>query len=380
MLALQIGAARAAERQQVQIEGARFVGAAGCKSSSCHGGAGEKRSQYITWSRHDIHTRAYAILTNARSDRMADALNLPQVHDGMARATTSSRCTSCHSPFQAVPQAERTAAADPTESVSCENCHGAAGRWLRGHTRPDWTYATRIGAGMRDLKSLYVRANTCVGCHQNLEADISAAGHPPLVFELDSQSNAEPKHWRDDEGTGIGAWLTGQAVALREVSWHLAMNPNPNPQALAQYRALTWLLGKVTAAEPALLPIDPVSADGSRESFARTQQQADALARRAAQQNLGAHFASEMARTLAALDGEFADRAELPRDLLFLRAQRLVLALERLADATRATPGSPPPAELVALRQQIGSEGEFDPGEFSARLASYGATLSGSAR
>ena len=120
----------------------------------------------------------------------------------MSAATTNARCTVCHSPFHAVPQAQRLATADPTESVSCESCHGAAGGWLRRHTRPDWTYATRVGAGMRDLKSFYVRANTCVTCHQNLDSDIVAAGHPELLFELDGQSAAQPKHWRDAEGSG----------------------------------------------------------------------------------------------------------------------------------------------------------------------------------
>lgn len=190
-------------------------------------------------------------------------------------------------------------ALDPTESVSCESCHGAAGSWLRGHTRPDWSYATRVGAGMRDLKSLYVRANTCVACHQNLDDDIAAAGHPPLVFELDGQSIAEPKHWRDPIDSGVNAWLTGQAVALRELSWHLATKGTAQQDAVMQWRGLAWLLGKVTASERAL-----VGVDAAGENFSRTQQQADALARAAAQQNLGTDFAVRLSRTLAALDAD----------------------------------------------------------------------------
>ena len=102
-------------------------------------------------------------------------------------------------------------------------------QWLRGHTRKDWTYATRVGAGMRDLRNFYVRANTCVACHQNLDADLLAAGHPELTFELDGQSVAEPKHWRDeDPWSGPRAWLVGQAVALREMSWALANSETPD--------------------------------------------------------------------------------------------------------------------------------------------------------
>src|SRR6202035_1430341 len=180
----------AAEGEVAPVKGGRFVGSAGCKSSSCHGGAGEKRNQYIIWSQQDFHTRSYAILTNARSARIADTLRLP------AAAQESNRCTVCHSPFQSVAPARLMPTAHQDEGVSCETCHSAAGSWLRGHTRKDWNYAMRVTAGMRDLKSFYVRANTCVACHQNLDSDILKAGHPELMFELDRQSVAEPKHWR----------------------------------------------------------------------------------------------------------------------------------------------------------------------------------------
>lgn len=371
---LSIASARAAEPRQVQIQPAQFVGAAGCKSSSCHGGAGEKRSQYITWTRRDIHTRGYATLTNARSERIASALNLTQQRESTT-AVTSARCTICHSPFQAISPAQLAPTVDPTESVSCESCHGAAGSWLRGHTRPDWTYATRVGAGMRDLKSFYVRANTCVACHQNLDSDIAAAGHPPLVFELDSQSEAEPKHWRDPDGTGPRAWLTGQAVALRELSWHLSRNSTPDEDAVNQWRALTWLLGNVTAADRTLLPIE------STGPFSEVQQQADALARNAAQQTFDADFANRLTRALAALDGQFNETHETPRELLFWRAQRLVLALERLSDfVSRTTHGSPRPRELTELRQDLRWPGEFDAARFADRLAKYRQSITAGTR
>jgi len=78
-----------------------FVGSSGCKSSGCHGGAGPKRSQYLTWSQKDYHTKAYTILLNARSDRIAEGLGMTAA--GSANpAATNSRCTICHAPFQAV--------------------------------------------------------------------------------------------------------------------------------------------------------------------------------------------------------------------------------------------------------------------------------------
>src|ERR1700736_1324693 len=214
-----------------RVTDAQFVGAAGCKSSSCHGGAGEKRSQYLTWAQQDFHTRAYAVLVNARSARMAETL-------GLSSAQTSSRCTICHSPFQAVAATQLAPTAHIDEGVSCESCHNAAGSWLRGHTRTDWTYAIRVTAGMRDLRNFYVRANTCVACHQNIDRDLLKAGHPELTFELDGQSIAEPKHWTDAPGTGAKLWLVGQAVALRELSWALSNDSTPEPETLSKWYGL----------------------------------------------------------------------------------------------------------------------------------------------
>ena len=62
--------------RQIREDGGVFVGSVGCKSSSCHGGAGPKRSQYITWSQKDFHTKAYAILLDARSDESQRRLGL----------------------------------------------------------------------------------------------------------------------------------------------------------------------------------------------------------------------------------------------------------------------------------------------------------------
>ncbi len=95
---------------------------------------------------------------------------------GIASAAESARCTICHAPLADVPESHLASTANPTEGVSCESCHNGAGAWLRGHTRPDWTYSERIHAGLRDLRSAYVRANTCVACHQVLDPALLKAG------------------------------------------------------------------------------------------------------------------------------------------------------------------------------------------------------------
>jgi len=358
------------EVEVAPLKSSRFVGVAGCKSSSCHGGAGEKRDQYFTWSKKDFHTRAYAILTDARSARMAESLRLP------AAAQESARCTVCHSPFQSVASA-RLMPAHPDEGVSCESCHSAAESWLRGHTRKDWTYAMRVTAGMRDLKSFYVRANTCVACHQNLESDILRAGHPELTFELDGQSVAEPKHWRDDDRqSGLRAWLVGQAVALRETSWALSKNGTPDPTEINRWKGLAWLLAKATAQQTNLPLIDPPAGATSSGVFTGTQQQADLLARRAAESRLNDDIAQQLLRAMAATDPEFVVSKETSPDELFRRAQRLVLALDRFSAAVgHEQPGAAKNPALNQLFDDVRSRADFQPQRFAEHLRSFRGTI-----
>jgi hypothetical protein len=361
----------ATEPEVTPLKGDQFVGVAGCKSSSCHGGAGEKRDQYFTWSKKDFHTRSFAILTNARSARMAETLRLP------AAAQESTRCTVCHSPFQSVASARLMPTAHPDEGVSCESCHGAAESWLRGHTRKDWTYAMRVTAGMRDLKSFYVRANTCVACHQNLESDILKAGHPELTFELDGQSVAEPKHWRDDDpSSGLRAWLVGQTVALREMSWALSKNGTPDEGEINRWKGLAWLLAKATAQQTNLPVLDPPAGPASSAAFAGTQQQADLLARRAAESGLSDDIAQQLLRAMAATDPEFVVSKETSPDELFRRAQRLVLALDRLSVAlSRASPDLTKDRALNQLFDDVRSRADFQPQRFAEHLRSFRGTI-----
>jgi hypothetical protein len=370
ILALFLGEGPATKANASPLQPDRFVGAAGCKSSSCHGGAGEKRSQYLTWVRQDFHSRAYAVLVTARSARMAEALALPA-------AQSSVRCTVCHSPFQSVPSVRLTKTAQLDEGVSCEDCHGAAGSWLRGHTRRDWTYATRVGAGMHDLRNLYVRANTCVACHQNLETDLLQAGHPALTFELDGQSVAEPKHWLEEEKwSGPRAWLVGQAVALREMSWALANDRPVGTEATTRWDALAWLLAKTTANQPSLRSIDPLGGAADRAKFAVTQEQADWLARQAAAIPWDERRTRSILQAALAAEPDFRQSVEASPELLFWRAVRLVLALDRLARALdQPVAGSTTPAALRTLYDDIGARPDFQPAKFATDLATFRTTM-----
>jgi Cytochrome c554 and c-prime len=347
--------ASARDVKQSREESAQFVGAVGCRSSSCHGGAGEKRSQYLTWSQQDFHTRAYAILLNARSARIAEAVSLTSPE-------SNARCTVCHSPLQSVAQTRLASTASRDQGVSCETCHGAAGPWLRGHTRSDWTYATRVSAGMHDLRSLYVRGNACVACHQNVDSDLLKAGHPTLVFELDSQSINEPKHWReDDPAIGPRSWLVGQAVALREAAWRARIDSDPSGDSQETSVALAWLLAKVTLTDPALPRIyEPTSSD-----LEPLQKQADELARRASVWNANTDSMTSILHALAETDSEFVSAKEKSETNLY-RAQRTMLAISRLAVALDLS--AKIDKELLALHDDIQRHYDFDSAAFAEHL------------
>jgi hypothetical protein len=356
---------RAKEPRQIRETGGAFVGSIGCKSSSCHGGAGEKRSQYITWSQKDFHTKAFAVLLNARSERIAEGLGIPA-------AQASARCTACHSPFQSVAPSRLQQTAHPDEGVSCESCHGAASGWLRGHTRLDWTYNTRVAAGMRDLRNLYARANACVACHQNLAPGILQAGHPDLFFELDGQSVAEPKHWRDEQPwSGLREWLTGQAIALREMSAALASEPQSDAFSIARWDGLAWLCATATSAANIPSPVSPPSSGLSRSDFTSMQTQADALARRASTSSWSANSARSLLLALASAGTEFTAKGT-ANQLLGQRAKRLVLALDRLVNAlkNRGIPLKIDP-ELNQLFQDVRTLDAFDSPAFAGHLRAF---------
>jgi hypothetical protein len=364
--AIAIATASANELKQTRESDSQFVGSIGCKSSSCHGGAGEKRSQYITWLQRDFHTHAYAILLDARSARIAEALNIPE-------AQSSARCTVCHSPFQSVPQTRLATTAHPDEGVSCETCHGASEPWLRGHTRKDWTYAMRVSAGMRDLRNLYVRANTCVACHQNVDNDILKAGHPTLVFELDSQSVKEPPHWHDDNSwNGLRLWLIGQAVALREAAWRSETESESTSDSRETSDALSWLLMRTTEIDHSL----PQITSGMLKLLSAAQNGADELARRVPNWNPGVDSTMSILRALADSGSEFVASNQTSANALFYRARRVSLAVERLSVAINSNGGALKiDHELDALREDVRYRENFDAAKFAEHLRALRAKL-----
>ncbi len=347
-----------------------FLGQSSCASSGCHGGAGEKHDQSIRWAKLDVHTRTFATLTGARSARIADNLKISD-------ATQSARCTVCHEPFQTVATDDALVKAlDPVAGVQCENCHGPAQKWLLGHTRPDWTHADRVHAGMRDLDNIYTRANSCVACHQNVDAELLQAGHPELIFELDGQSVTEPKHWREKPNwSGPQTWLVGQAVALREMSWQLTRETPPAENALNRTSALLWLVGTAAKSNDALPAgtLTEVTADNA----ASAQTWADDFARQAAAASWSAEGARKCLDILVATGTNFRETA-IKRAVQARRAERLVLALDRLvAGLGDEALAKRVDAQLNQLFKDSQSVPDFKPQVFAGHLDEFQQALAG---
>lgn len=342
------------------------LGSGSCSSSGCHGGAGERSNQFVIWSQRDVHSRSFATLTTSRSARMAEAL-------GIADPATSARCVVCHAPLAGVDPASLGSGVEPSEGVSCVSCHNSPAGWIRGHTRADWTHADRVAAGMRELGDLYSRANTCVACHQNVDPVLVKTGHhPSLIFELDGQTQDEPKHWSERPGaTGAQAWFVGQAVALREVSWALLNGSADESRSAPVRQGLAWVLARtgLDFAAPRVYPLAP-----SPTALASAVEAADALARDASRA-WRPQFAETALRRLAATQADFLEPGPTQIEQA-CRAERLVLALDRLLaaapDAHRPAGAS---ASLDRLFKLAQSQPDFDAPAFAAELGGFAASL-----
>ncbi len=311
------------------------------------------KDQSVIWEKKDPHSRAHAVLSTTRSLRMGEALQIEH-------PAKSARCNVCHSPMKTVAPERLIKEMISDNGVSCETCHGAAEPWLQFHTRKDVTHAQRVAAGLRELTDLYSRANACVSCHLNIDPALVSVGHPQMFFELDGQMNAQPPHYKD-EGAGIGprAWLTGQAVALRELSWKLANQKDE--QLVPRWRALVWLINKTDLGSGSL---------SANTDFATTQAAADRLAKRAARDSWSNPQTAKLLGVYTALSGEFRDTKE--ETVATLRkAEVLVLALDRLWVAMKKDTGAKSEnfdTALVTLTELAREQRAFDRVKFAAAL------------
>jgi hypothetical protein len=212
------------------------IGVSGCASAACHGGSAidslTGKLSDRTWAGSashwlavDPHTKAYAALETPL------AATIMERYAPGARATEDARCLACHTnPSLAKADADLRERQLRSEGVSCEACHGDAGRWMPKHTT--WTEADRAAGydatGMVKLFDIGERAVLCAGCHVGAPADESrgypvrdmnhdmiAAGHPRLNFDFAEYQRWLRPHWQEADRSPefeVKAWLVGRAA------------------------------------------------------------------------------------------------------------------------------------------------------------------------
>src|SRR5579862_2592749 len=242
-------------------KGIKFLGVGSCGGKGCHSEEQKipkplndiAHDESTIWERLDYHARAFQDSITKNRLKIKGLLNEKSKSIvkklGIADATTSERCTSCHalsgfSNGESKSRIKLDFAKDinpediakqrfkPTDGVSCDGCHGPSQAYLTPHQTKGWTQQQRVAIGgdklydtlgLYDTKNLRMRANMCVSCHLKIEADLIQAGHPELPFELDSFCHGAWMHWRPQgDYFGVKAWAMGQFVCMREAALQLS--------------------------------------------------------------------------------------------------------------------------------------------------------------
>jgi hypothetical protein len=202
----------------------KSIGVVNCANSLCHGSvqpfkdSNVLQNEYVTWSRVDKHARAYKVLSNEQSARIARNL-------GIGNAWEAKICIDCHA--HNIPKDKRGERFRFDDGVSCEACHGPAERWLPKHAEDGATHANNLGAGLYPTDDPIARANLCLSCHfGNADRFVThrmmGAGHPRLSFELETFTTVEPAHFKTDTDwekrkrtwDGVKVWAIGQVLAV----------------------------------------------------------------------------------------------------------------------------------------------------------------------
>lgn len=218
--------------------GNRHLGVASCAGSTCHGatrpfaGSAIRQDEYFIWQRQDPHARSLRSLQTPEADAISRRL-------GLGSAASAENCLSCHA--ENVPAAQRGERFVADDGIGCESCHGASERWIGPHANGYKSDEERLAAGLHATWQPKVRAELCASCHvgdasHRIDHATMAAGHPPLLFELDTFTALEPPHWdvdddyraRKGEQDGARNWAVGQSVAARMMLTRLATAAAPS--------------------------------------------------------------------------------------------------------------------------------------------------------
>ncbi len=198
----------------------KHLGVATCASSVCHGSPIERgqsninQNEYIIWQNEDLHAKAYQVLLNERSIKIANNLDIGKAHEAKI-------CLDCHT--DNVPKEKRGNKFLLSDGVGCEACHGGSEKWLDKHTNGD--HKQSLAQGLIPLDDTLTKAKLCLSCHLGTAEkfashDIMGAGHPRLRFELETYGALQPYHYvvdadykkRKKADDGAKTWAIGQVA------------------------------------------------------------------------------------------------------------------------------------------------------------------------
>jgi hypothetical protein len=202
----------------------KHMGVASCATSVCHGKASPAKgpdvhvqlNEYAIWSRNDRHSQAFKRLNLAAAIKIGTKL-------GIDNPAASKRCTVCHADTQTA-NASGPTKFRQSDGVGCEACHGGSEKWIDAHSQINATHKDNVSRGMYPTEQPLERAKTCLSCHLGTKDRfathvIMGAGHPRLMFELNSFSEDQPRHYdptaasyikRKGQIDGMNLWVTGQ--------------------------------------------------------------------------------------------------------------------------------------------------------------------------
>jgi hypothetical protein len=210
-----------------QYGGDSHLGVVTCAGSTCHGAtrpfqnAAINQNEFVIWQRKDKHARAYKVLLNEQSKRIARNLGLKAAHEAKI-------CLDCHSDNAA--EDLRGKRFQLSDGVGCEACHGGSKRYLGPHVSGENTRQQNLDAGMYATETPESRALLCLSCHLGTDDKfathrIMGAGHPRISFELDTFTELQPAHYKVDEDyrkrkqvfSGVQVWAIGQLIAVERL-------------------------------------------------------------------------------------------------------------------------------------------------------------------
>jgi len=202
------------------------LGVVTCAGNTCHGANAPlkdskvQQNEFIIWHREDKHAKAYTVLFNDASKRIARNLGINAAH-------TEKLCLDCHA--DNVPAERRGKRFQIDDGVGCEACHGGSDRYLGPHVSGTRTHAENVALGLYPTDEPEARANLCLSCHLGTKDKLAThrimgAGHPRISFELDTFTHIQPMHFKIDKDyrerkgnwNSVQIWAVGQLLAVQQ--------------------------------------------------------------------------------------------------------------------------------------------------------------------